>query len=161
MTAPAPSDDPAFRARAVAEARRWLGTPYRHQACRRGVGVDCLGLIRGVWRALGGPEPTAQPPYTPDWSEFSGRERLLVAARAHLIELPLAAAAPGDVVVFRLRPAGVAKHAGLLSAPDLVIHAYSGHGVVETPLEGVWRAARAAAFRFPPLPNTTDVDRDA
>lgn len=41
----------------VAEARRWIGTPYRHQASLCGVGCDCLGLLRGVWRALIGPEP--------------------------------------------------------------------------------------------------------
>ncbi|MEM1422329.1 MAG: peptidase P60, partial [Pseudomonadota bacterium] len=34
------------------EASRWIGTPYRHQASLRGVGCDCLGLLRGVWRAL-------------------------------------------------------------------------------------------------------------
>ena len=35
----------------VAEARAWIGTPYRHQASLKGVGCDCLGLVRGVWRA--------------------------------------------------------------------------------------------------------------
>ena len=29
---------------------RWIGTPYRHQASLKGVGCDCLGLVRGVWR---------------------------------------------------------------------------------------------------------------
>jgi len=42
---------------AVREARRWIGTPYVHQACCRGAGTDCLGLIRGVWVALYGREP--------------------------------------------------------------------------------------------------------
>lgn len=45
------------RAAIVAEARAWLGTPYRHQASLKGVGADCLGLVRGVWRAVVGPEP--------------------------------------------------------------------------------------------------------
>jgi NlpC/P60 family putative phage cell wall peptidase len=36
----------------VAETRAWLGTPYRHQASLKGVGCDCLGLVRGVWRAI-------------------------------------------------------------------------------------------------------------
>ncbi|MFD0934795.1 peptidase P60, partial [Methylobacterium trifolii] len=36
----------------VAQARLWLGTPYRHQASLAGVGCDCLGLLRGVWRGL-------------------------------------------------------------------------------------------------------------
>jgi cell wall-associated NlpC family hydrolase len=34
----------------IAEAMTWLGTPYRHQGSRKGVGCDCLGLVRGVWR---------------------------------------------------------------------------------------------------------------
>ncbi|HXO72313.1 MAG TPA: peptidase P60, partial [Bradyrhizobium sp.] len=34
----------------VAEARSWIGTRYCHQASLKGVGCDCLGLVRGVWR---------------------------------------------------------------------------------------------------------------
>lgn len=56
----------------VAEALTWLGTPYRHQASVKGVGCDCLGLVRGVWRAVYGSEPEAAPGYTPDWAEARG-----------------------------------------------------------------------------------------
>ena len=38
----------------VKEALSWLGTPYRHQGSRKGVGCDCLGLVMGVWRAIHG-----------------------------------------------------------------------------------------------------------
>ena len=48
MTADRSSD--STRPHIVAAARRWLGTPYHHQATRQGVGADCLGLVRGVWR---------------------------------------------------------------------------------------------------------------
>jgi cell wall-associated NlpC family hydrolase len=41
------------RADVVAEARAWLGTPWMHQQRRRGVAVDCAGLVIGVARALG------------------------------------------------------------------------------------------------------------
>ena len=34
-----------MRAAVVGEARRWMGTPYQHQAMVRGVGCDCVGLI--------------------------------------------------------------------------------------------------------------------
>ena len=53
----------------VAETRAWIGTPYRHQASLKGVGCDCLGLVRGVWRATIGDEPECAPPYAPDWAE--------------------------------------------------------------------------------------------
>ena len=35
----------------LTEARDWIGTPYQHQASLKGAGCDCLGLVRGVWRA--------------------------------------------------------------------------------------------------------------
>ena len=53
----------------VLEARRWIGTPYRHQASMIGSGADCLGLVRGVWRNLIGDEPERIPAYTEDWSD--------------------------------------------------------------------------------------------
>ncbi len=136
---------------AVAEARLWLGTPYRHQASTRGAGADCLGLLRGVWRALYGAEPVDIAPYTADWSEASGREELLQAA-SRLLRAPGARLAIGDVLVFRMRNRGVAKHLGLVSQAGpfpRFIHAYSGHGVVEVALTAPWQRRIAARFAFP------------
>lgn len=134
----------------VQEARRWIGTPYRHQAAQLGSGCDCLGLVRGVWRTLYGSEPETPPPYTPDWSEPQGEERLWDAALRHLE--PADQAGVGDVVLFRLRNGAVAKHLGIQSmvgqAPRL-IHAYSGRGVVESPLSPPWARRIVARFRFP------------
>src|ERR1700761_5901826 len=89
------------RERIVAEARAWIGTPYRHQASLKGVGCDCLGLVRGVWRAICGHEPEPVPPYAPDWAEASGREALAGAAARHLVEIDARQFAPGDVLLFR------------------------------------------------------------
>ena len=60
--------------RIVAAARGWIGTPYVHQASVKGAGTDCLGLVRGIWRELYGPEPEALPAYTPDWGEAGVQE---------------------------------------------------------------------------------------
>jgi len=147
MTASAQSRD--RRAEVVAIARRWIGTPYQHQASLEGVGCDCLGLVRGVWRALYGSEPTPVPPYTRDWSEVSGAETLLEAARAHFVEIDVQRAMPGDVLVFRLRPGLVAKHAGVLASAATFIHACEGARVAEVPLGRWWRRRIAAAFAFP------------
>ena len=38
----------------VAAARGWIGTPYVHQASVKGLGCDCLGLLRGLWREMAG-----------------------------------------------------------------------------------------------------------
>ncbi len=135
----------------VAAAIRWIGTPYRHQASLRGVGADCLGLLRGVWREQVGDEPEAAPPYSPDWAEVLGQETLLQAARRHLVERDIGGARPGDIFLFRMRAGCPAKHCAILSQPDRIIHAYWGRSVVETRLSPWWQRRIAAAFSFPDL----------
>ncbi|MFW2543533.1 NlpC/P60 family protein [Primorskyibacter sp. 2E107] len=136
----------------VEAARSWVGTPYVHQASRKGAGCDCLGLLRGVWREVIGPEPVTVPAYTRDWSEPQGEERLWQAALAHLVRKPLDAAAPGDVLLFRMRDGSVAKHVGIQSRigdDAAFIHAYSGHGVIESALSAPWARRVVARFAFP------------
>ena len=136
----------------ITAARGWIGTPYVHQQSRRGAGCDCLGLLRGVWREVIGAEPEPIPAYSRDWSEPQGDERLWQAARRHLLDKDLEDVAEGDVILFRMRQSGVAKHLGLQaetgSSPSFV-HAYSGHGVVESPLSRPWRRRIVARFEFP------------
>lgn len=141
------------RERVVAAARDWLGTPYRHQASCKGVGCDCLGLIRGVWREVLGPEPERAPAYTPDWAEATGEERLLGAAHRLMNRVRDENAQRGDILLFRMIERGPAKHVGILVSDTLaegrLIHAYSGHGVCETRLTGSWHRRLAGAFSFP------------
>lgn len=141
----------AVGTRVVAEARSWIGTPYVHQASTKGAGTDCLGLLRGVWRAVIGAEPEAVPPYTRDWAEPAGDEVLARAALRHLCPAG-ATPAPGDVLLFRMRDRGIAKHLGILAeagAQPTFVHAYSGHGVIENALGVPWRRRIVGRFRFP------------
>jgi NlpC/P60 family putative phage cell wall peptidase len=133
----------------VAEARAWLGTPYHHQASLKGVGADCLGLVRGVYRALYGADAEQPPAYSPDWAEATGRETMLEAAGRHLVPVEPAAMRPGDVVVFRLRAGAVAKHAAIISGPAQMIHAIEGAPVSEVHLSPWWRRRIAGVFAFP------------
>ena len=136
----------------VDAARAWIGTPYLHQASLQGAGSDCLGLLRGVWRACLGAEPMAVPAYTADWSEPSRREDLFDAANQWLIAKDIGDEAPGDVLLFRMRIGAVAKHLGIVGrtgADASFIHAYTGHGVLETALTAPWRRKIAARFCFP------------
>jgi NlpC/P60 family putative phage cell wall peptidase len=135
----------------VAEARAWIGTPYRHQASLKGVGCDCLGLVRGVWRAVMGTEPERAPPYAPDWAEAAGRETLAEAAGRHMTMVPLNEFAPGDVLLFRWRAKMPAKHAAIVTASDKMVHAHDGAAVAEVAIAPWWRRRLAYAFRFPGL----------
>jgi len=133
----------------IAAARAWLGTPYHDQASLRGVGCDCLGLARGVWRDLVGAEPQAIPPYSRDWGETGVREVLAEGARAMMIEIPVEQISPGALVLFRMAPRAIAKHVGILTADGSFIHAYDRLGVIEEAMTTAWSRRIAFAFRFP------------
>ncbi len=152
-TAPADDAHPITRTRILSLARSWIGTPYHHQASARGAGVDCVGLVRGVYRSLYGREAETLPGYSRDWAEATGDETLIDAARRHLIEIAPADLQPGDVLVFRYRPHLVAKHTAILSATPTaeatLIHALEGAEVAEVALNDWWRRRIAAAFAFP------------
>lgn len=139
----------------VAEARTWLGTAYVHQGCLKGVGVDCIGLVVGVLQQLGR--------VAPDWWQgegvaFSGYGRtsgagvMLQGLRAHLYEVPVAEAQPGDVAYLTfgdgLHHAGILapyRHGGLA-----LVHALSTAGkVTEHRLDTAWRGYMRAAFAVP------------
>ncbi|SDZ30928.1 putative phage cell wall peptidase, NlpC/P60 family [Jannaschia faecimaris] len=139
----------------VTAARAWIGTKYVHQASLRGGGTDCLGLVRGVWRELYGDEPEAVPAYSRDWAEPQGLEVLFEAAGRHLARVPRSRSfQAGELLLFRMRDAAIAKHLGIIgdggNTPTF-IHAYTGHGVVETHLSSPWNRRIAARFDFPPI----------
>lgn len=145
----------------VETARAWIGTPYHHQGIVRGAGCDCLGLVRGVFFDLHGFHPELPPPYTPSWGEYGKEELMMEAAKRNLVEvatstpghvLPIAQQRweVGDVLLFRARIGAVAKHCGIVTGEDSMVHSYSGIGVRETSI-GVWGARTAGVFKFPGL----------
>ncbi len=134
----------------LAIANSWIGTPYRHQASLKGVGCDCLGLVRGIWRELYGEEPEQPGPYANDWAERSGEDRLAEAALRHFgAPIAFAHSRPGDVILFRWREGCAAKHAGILAQNGYFIHAYEQAAVIQSALVPAWARRVAFTFRFP------------
>jgi NlpC/P60 family putative phage cell wall peptidase len=129
--------DPDFRARIVSVAEQWIGTPYRHQGSKQGVGCDCLGLLRGVWRAMYGTEPEKPGAYSRDWAEFDAGDALM----DQLL--------PGTVILFRWREGMAAKHVGIATGSDRFIHAYERMAVTQSPLVPHWKRRIAGLFDFP------------
>ena len=147
---------PADPSAVLTIARAWAGTPYLHQSSVQSVGCDCLGLARGIWRALHGDEPWEVPPYSRDWGEAGRREVLAEAARAALIEIALDTAGPGTLILFRMAPSVPAKHCGILGASVMrpsLIHAYDRSGVIEEAFTPTWSRRAAFAFQFPSTPS--------
>ena len=132
----------------VTAAHQWLGTPYRHRASTLGAGCDCLGLLRGVWRALYGNEPVAVPAYRADRRSDDHPEALREAAERFL----LAEAGPveaGQVVLFRLGGLSEPRHCGIMVSSVRFIHAQEHLGVVEANLTPGWAKRVSGRYRFP------------
>ncbi|MGR3468560.1 MAG: peptidase [Shimia sp.] len=127
---------------AEAEARRWIGTPYHHRASLRGQGCDCLGLIRGIWRAVVGPEAWTLPSYGGDWAEAGAHDLDAVLSR-------YLRPGGGPVALFAMRRGALPKHLGVLTDACTFIHAYGRHGVVESPLSAPWARRIVARYDFP------------
>lgn len=144
-----PLQEGPTRAAILAAARRWIGTPYRHQASVPGIGADCLGLLRGVWREVIGEEPEALSPYGPGWAEAAGGERLIGAAERHLVRRADAIPWPGAVLFFRWKRHLPVKHCGIASGEGFFIHAHDGASVAEVALVPGWRRRIAAIYDFP------------
>jgi NlpC/P60 family putative phage cell wall peptidase len=142
---------PPRREDVVRAARAWIGTPYRHQASLKGAGCDCLGLLRGVWRTLYGPEPESPGTYSPAWAELGGGDPLLEAAMRHLAPSPDALIRPGAVLVFRWRESSPAKHCGIATDATHFVHAHDGACVAEVAIVPGWRRRIVGVFEFPDL----------
>lgn len=135
--------------RVIAAARGWIGTPYHDQASVKGVGADCLGLARGIWREVVGPEPEAVPPYTRDWGEAAPVEVLAEGALSWMVPLPVEKLRPGALMLFRMRDRAIAKHCGVLTEAGTFVHSYDRLGVIEEPFSDAWRRRLAFAFLYP------------
>lgn len=147
----------------VAEARRWIGSPFVHAGMDRETGCDCAGLILGVGRACGLTEkhlPTYGPQTSPEvLLETLGLTDLQLVyfgcgpsgiPEEWMLAEGWGAAEPGDVVVLlvaapRGRPHP--RHLAYWTGSGL-IHAEGNHGVVETPLDVRWRRRLHSVWRW-------------
>lgn len=125
----------------IDEARTWLATPFHHQGRVKGAGVDCVGLVIGVARALELADYNYSEPYgrIPN-PNIMGRE-----LRQNMT--PTVEIVPGCVLWFAF--AAAPMHLGIVTDTGL-IHAYSLAGrVVETGLDPQWIARKRGAFLYP------------
>lgn len=132
----------------VAEARRWLDTPFIHQARLRGVGVDCAGLVVAVARELGIGEYDVA-----GYARAPQGNALREALNAALVPVAFRDAAPGDVLCFRMDQDP--QHLAILTRTERagsMIHAYAHplvRRVVEHGMGTFWKDRLAGCYRFP------------
>lgn len=134
-------------ARVVEAARRWIGTPYRHQSSAMGLGADCLGLVRGVWRDLYGVEPEQPPPYQRHAATFE-RTALLDATRRYFSSCD-GQPQPGRLLLFQIRHDQPVRHCAICTEPGAMVHAIERRGVREEAMSKFWMNRLHSVFQFP------------
>lgn len=115
-----------IRARVVAEAMTWLGTPYGHRQRLKGLRVDCAQILAAVYEAAGVIEPIDLGEYPTQWHLSHTRELYLEwLERAGAWLIPSADALPGDIGVWKY---GLThSHGGIVvegGADPVILHSY-------------------------------------
>ena len=133
-----------------AEALTWLGTPYHHLACLKGIGVDCGRLLEGIAKATGRVDPHWKPgAYSPE-HHFHRKEELYKAYFLPMGCVPVAweAIAPGVILTFRV--GHVVSHSGIMMPDYQIVHAVHRFGVIMHSLQMPWVTRHDQAYDFPP-----------
>lgn len=114
------------RAKVIAEARSWIGTPYHNCADLKGVGVDCGMLLVRVFVDTGVTAPFDPRPYAPGWHMHHSEERYLgfITDRCAETFEPK----PGDIVLFKF--GRCYSHGGIIvsDTPVRIVHAIGAGG---------------------------------
>ena len=141
------------RAAVIAEARRWIGTRWRHQGRTAG-GLDCVGLLIVVARSLNLIDQSALDEADRVASGYSRYPRGDALRRTLLQHLqPVEISRPADILLFRIdaEPQHLAIAAEHPTGGMSIIHAYAPapHRVIETILDDTWRRRLVAVFALP------------
>lgn len=131
-----------MRDRIVAEARKYLGTPYHHQGRVLGHGIDCYGLVEMVARGLGFDVPEGVR-----YSRIPDEAQLLAYMDQYAVQVDKRSYQLADILIVPFR--GQMRHMAIVTEIGM-IHAYEPSGmVVEHAIDDKWsrRIARAYSFK--------------
>lgn len=134
------------RARVVAEARRWVGTPYHHRAAVLGAGVDCAQLLIEVYGDAGVIEKFDTGPYPCDWHLHQSEERYVELILQFADEIDPRLVESADVVAWKY--GRTFSHGAIVTDWPRVVHAFAPYLCVdETDITGTALERLGAGLR--------------
>jgi cell wall-associated NlpC family hydrolase len=102
------------------EARRWLLTPWHHNARVLGHGVDCAQLLIAVYTGAGLVEPFDVGRYPTDWMMHSSEEKFLGWIEQYMDRVAIPQR--GDAAVWKFGHSY--SHGAVVTSWPEVVHAY-------------------------------------
>jgi NlpC/P60 family putative phage cell wall peptidase len=118
------------REHVIAEARKWIGTPFKHDTEVPGAGADCAHLINAVYFAKGHMPHLTFPHYSPDfWKHTENKEQHIVEnAKKYFREIKAEEAKPGDWVVMFIGRCWA--HCAIITGQDKAVEAWPTRSTV-------------------------------
>ena len=135
---------------AIEEARSWVGTPFKHQASLKGVGCDCIGLIKGIGVALNlvdyDEKSDKAKPYL-NYRLMPDSKKMREGLAVFLVPIDVIDAVAGDILFMAWTKEP--QHVAFISERG-IIHSYSAVGkVVEHTFDKSWKERVMGAYRYP------------
>jgi len=136
------------RARIVATARSWIGTPFHQGGQVKQAGCDCGTLLYSVFREGEViPEGTIEL-FAQDWFVHESRERYLLKVlrwakhMKSIVPRTNSALLPGTIILTKTGPTGVFNHGAIVTEWPNVVHAGpEGVEEVDTTQDEAWANA--------------------
>lgn len=130
------------------EAREWIGTPFAAHARIKHAGADCVGLIAGIYLAVGVLKRYEPGKYALDEGAHGAESKVIAWLTGHpgFREITNGELTPGDVICFQLER--MPHHAGLALEHGDFIHALPQRfATVSSLRESFYRRKIRAIFR--------------
>ena len=139
------------RMEVVEEARTWIDTPFRDQGYTKGIGVDCLGLIKGLARDLNlcKKDIANMSDFTLPYGKMPNRSVIIPALKRHLVLISRDELDIADIILYlgRHEPQHLA-----IKTDTGIIHSYQPYGAVKEhsmTLEWANPSRMLGIYRFP------------
>lgn len=142
-----------MRNKIIEEALTWDGTPYHHQACVKGIGVDCAQFMAGIAKSLNLIPANAKLPtdYSPQWHLHNREEKLVEQLLAFgCVQIDIADTKPGDIIGFKIGRA--VGHLGLMLNNNQFIHSQNLIVPCRVTINSYcdpWKSRHTVSFKFP------------
>lgn len=141
------------REQIVAEARRWIGTPYHKRGQIRGVGCDCGTLLYCVLRDVGVIAPDNEIElFSSDWFHHASDERYFLRVMREVpkfietICYRSTIALPGSLVLTKCIRSKRYNHGGIVTKWPYVIHAAERVSEIDASRHPLWEKQPLAIF---------------
>lgn len=130
------------RAEFISAARRYIGTPFQHQARLPGVGLDCAGVVVCALQECGYAVNDRQ-----GYGRIPSQGIFTHAIVEHCDTIQQSDVLPGDLMMFAFRDEP--QHIAVVAENNMLIHAYQDVGrVVENSLDATWQSRLCGCYRL-------------